>query len=181
MSWTDELRDECRRLFIEEGISASETARRLNHSEAGRRIGAAFSRNAVIGIAHRGNWARSPEVSRQNIVRSAQVSARPRPARKPPRVEVGSGHLRTPPKPTLTPIPPAPALIPATARPWEERARVGQCAWPVEVGGAIWSCCAPVTHARPSWAYCPGHTTIMSVPAKTSTRELIREVTRRYA
>lgn len=44
-------------------------------------------------------------------------------------------------------------------KPWLERARVGECAWPVKgVGADVWSCCGPTTGNR---RYCDPHFEVM--------------------
>lgn len=114
--WTDDVLRAARRLYLEEGMSASESARRLG-----------ISRSALIGKAHRMGWAaqRDPAVAIANQVRGGRALAR---ALRPRRPDV--------------PLPPQPD-VPCSPRPWMDR-RPGECAFPVAgEGEAVMSCCAP--------------------------------------
>lgn len=145
--WTSDVVEKARRLYILDGYSAAETA---------RRIGA--SRSAVIGKAHRMGWAedRPPALAYANLVRANRLGAerdRPRPlSRRPPPADLGEAETSAP-------------------RPWKERAP-GQCAWPVAGEGEhVLSCCAP--SGRDS--YCPAHRQAMHPPrAEGEAQELER-------
>lgn len=114
--WTDDVLRAARRLYMEEGLSASESARRIG-----------VTRSALIGKAHRMGWAaeRDPGLATANQLRGGRAVARAlRPA--PPRIP-----------------PPAGPVTGSAPRPWLERAP-GQCAFPVSGDGeAVLSCCAP--------------------------------------
>jgi hypothetical protein len=70
------------------------------------------------------------------------------------------------------PPPPPPPVDVTNARPWETR-KPGECAWPLEVDGVTFSCCAPVGHESPNWQYCPGHRRSLSIPTdKAKQRKL---------
>lgn len=77
--WTPEREALCRKLYITEGWSAQEVARKIG----------AVSRSAVIGLAHRRGWAkdRPPQVaagnSRANTPRAPKV--KPQPRTRPPK------------------------------------------------------------------------------------------------
>lgn len=126
--WTSDVVEKARRLYLVDGYSAAETA---------RRIGA--TRSAVIGKAHRMGWAeeRPPAVALANMIRHNRSDVR----RTRPRCG-----------------PKAPAPLPGAAsesepRPWYDR-EPGQCAWPVSGEGEhVLSCCAP----SGSRAYCEAH------------------------
>ncbi len=114
--WSDEVLRAARRLYVEQGLSASESARRLG-----------VSRSALIGKAHRMGWAaeRDPRLAIANQLRGGRAVAR---ALRPARADV--------------PLPPQP-MVACVPRPWLERAP-GQCAFPVAGDGeAVMSCCAP--------------------------------------
>ena len=86
MSWTPETKAEAVRLYLEDGLSASQIVVRLRLS---------CSRSAVIGVLHRAGAARSEEAkaatpalnraTAAKVERVAKVSApKPAPAPKPP-------------------------------------------------------------------------------------------------
>ena len=131
--WTDDILRDARRLYVEQGLSATESARRLG-----------VTRSALIGKAHRMGWAaeRDPQLAIANQVRGGRALAR---ALRPPRPDV--------------PLPPDRVLPATSPRPWMERAPC-QCAFPVSGDGeAVMSCCAP-SGLR---SYCPAHTAAMYV------------------
>jgi GcrA cell cycle regulator len=114
--WSEDVLRAARRLYVEEGLSASESARRLG-----------VTRSALIGKAHRMGWAaeRDPRLAIANQLRGGRAVAR---ALRPARPDV--------------PLPPQPAVA-CAPRPWMQRAP-GQCAFPVSGDGeAVMSCCAP--------------------------------------
>lgn len=131
--WTEDVLTAARRLYLEQGLSASESARRLG-----------VTRSALIGKAHRMGWAaeRDPALALANQVRGGRAVAR---ALRPARPDV--------------PLPPA-HLVPASSpRPWMQRAP-GQCAFPVSgERETLMSCCAPSGLK----SYCPAHTAAMYV------------------
>jgi GcrA cell cycle regulator len=114
--WTEDVLRAARRLYMEEGLSASESARRLGTTSS-----------ALIGKAHRMGWAaeRDPGLAVANQVRGGRTAARAlRPS--PPRLAPSPGPVAD-----------------SAPRPWLERAP-GQCAFPVSGDGeAVMSCCAP--------------------------------------
>lgn len=133
--WTPDALRAARRLYLDLGLSASESAQRLG-----------TTRSALIAKAHRMGWAdeRDPALAAANLVRSgrgpARRLARARPA--PPAAE-----------------PPAAGAPPpgARPRPWAERGP-GACAFPVSgEGEAVMSCCAPSGRE----IYCPPHRAAM--------------------
>jgi GcrA cell cycle regulator len=114
--WTEDVLRAARRLYLEEGLSAAESARRLG-----------VTRSALIGKAHRMGWAaeRDPRLAIANQVRCGRAVAR---ALRPARPDI--------------PLPPEP-FVACEPRPWLERAP-GQCAFPVSgEGEAVMSCCGP--------------------------------------
>lgn len=129
--WSPEILRVARRLYLDEGWSASETA---------QRIGA--SRSALIAKAHRMGWAaeRDPALATANQVRGGRAVARAlRPAR-PPKA-----------------LPPQPVVVVCRPKPWLERG-AGECAFPVSGDGeAVMSCCSPSGDAT----YCAAHTAAM--------------------
>ena len=81
--WTDDVLRAARRLYVEEGLSATESARRLG-----------VTRSALIGKSHRMGWAaeRDPQLAIANQVRGGRAVARAlRPAR--PDVPLPPGRL----------------------------------------------------------------------------------------
>lgn len=149
--WSPEVLQAARHLYLEQGLSASESARRIG-----------TTRSALIAKAHRMGWAaeRDPGLAAANQVRGGRALARalrPRPA---PR-EI---HLPTP---TAAPVR-------ATPRPWMER-RPGQCAYPVSGDGeAVMSCCA----ASGAQSYCAAHRRAMYLrrtPAQQAALERVAE------
>ena len=65
--WTDDVLRAARRLYVEEGLSATESARRLG-----------VTRSALIGKSHRMGWAaeRDPQLAIANQVRGGRAVAR---------------------------------------------------------------------------------------------------------
>ena len=90
--WTDDILRDARRLYVEQGLSATESARRLG-----------VTRSALIGKAHRMGWAaeRDPQLAIANQVRGGRALAR---ALRPPRPDV--------------PLPPDHGLPATSPRPW---------------------------------------------------------------
>lgn len=133
--WTPDTLRVARRLYLDEGLSASESAKRLG-----------TTRSALIAKAHRMGWAaeRDPALATANMVRGGRVlSSALRPG-LPPRAP-----------------PPRPGTLPTACRPkpWLER-RAGECAFPVAGDGeAVISCCAPSEGST----YCPAHRSAMYI------------------
>jgi hypothetical protein len=151
-NWSPEVLRVARRLYLDLGLSASESAAHIG-----------VTRSALIAKAHRMGWAqeRVRGGAAANLVRGGRALARAlRPAR-PPR----------PVSPRLTAPPDASAVRP---RPWLER-RAGQCAYPVGGDGeAVMSCCAPSGAAT----YCRTHRAAMYLrrtPARQKALERIAE------
>lgn len=166
--------ERCKALYVDQGVSATKTAAQL---------GEGFTRNMVIGLGYREGWTRSPEIQRQNAVAGGKATAklvaerRPKPPKPasgptlPPRVKVDQKALTAP-------------LDVTNARPWTER-EIGQCAWPIEIDGETYSCCAEVGHDSPNLQYCPQHKKRLYQPTAKGKRrmtatELARSC-RRYA
>ena len=117
--WTSDVVERARRLYLVDGYSAAETA---------RRIGA--TRSAVIGKAHRMGWAeeRPAALAQANLLRANRAGAVLARPRRLPREE---------------PVATAGAVQRSRPRPWMDR-EPGECAWPVSGEGEyILSCCAP--------------------------------------
>lgn len=162
MIWSDHAVAQCKRLYIAEGRSASETARAL---------GGGCTSNAVVGKAHRMGWLK---VSRQ---------AASKPARAP---SVARSHVR-PPSPGPQSRPAAvfgvlsQSASTSTAAVRAERAAEGResiarveittvqspgakpflearggCKWPIGEGLTMMSCCNPIDRG----SYCEGHADI---------------------
>ena len=74
-SWTPETLHEARRLYLEEGFSATETAKRIG-----------TTRSALITKAHRMGWAeeRDPRLASANMLRKALGAGNRREGRPPP-------------------------------------------------------------------------------------------------
>lgn len=151
--WSDARVALARRLYIEQGLSAAETARILGDC----------SKNAVIGLAHRQGWRREAKVARANMGRVARAkqAAKPRPAAAPrpqPKPQFQSGGELAP---WVGGRPDMDRRCPPQAR------RVvlglletGQCRWPLGDVAAPGSaqtlfCGAPVKGEGSSW--CPCH------------------------
>ena len=144
--WTPETVAAARRLYMDEGLSAAET---------GRRIGA--TRSAVIGKAHRLGWAaeRDPGLAAANLVRAGRATAR---------------SLRPPLGPKAWPRRSAAAI--SAPRRWTER-EVGECAYPVAgEGEAILSCCAPSGAST----YCESHAALMYAPRSEAQKAALERI-----
>lgn len=136
--WTAQMDAELRRLWAE-GAPGSEIAATLRVA----------SRNAALARARR-------------------LGLQPRKAGSKPRLRVveGSGQRREarvalpPPEAAQRPDFGGPEPLPASARPWTTR-KLGECAWPIETGQGVWSCCAPVREGR---NYCKAHCRRMYAP-----------------
>ena len=121
--WTDETLQTARHLYLEEGLSASESARRLG-----------TTRSALISKAHRMGWAeeRDPGLPAANQLRAGRALARTLRAAQPRPLP----QLQFPPEA-------GPVLLGSKPKPWMKRLP-GECAFPVAGDGeAVISCCAP--------------------------------------
>lgn len=149
--WTDEMKEAVRKLWVVDGLSAS---------QIGAEMG--FSREAIIGVVHRGGWKRPEGMNIANRSRTRKLNglkaSEKRPTakkRKPPTSSpVGTVHhlkRRDEPKATAH----FPGLAPnSTPKPWTAR-EPNECTWPVSGEGAdTYSCCAPIVHGT-SW--CSDH------------------------
>jgi len=67
MSWTTEMLDFMRPLYIDEGLSASRIAELVN-----RRFGSSYTRNAIIGKLHRMGWViKGRSTAKQAVARTS--------------------------------------------------------------------------------------------------------------
>lgn len=142
--WSPAAVDQLHHLYVQEGLSAAETARRL---------GAGVTRNAVLGKAQRMGWTRPAPVRPPRLALKA-APARPAATRRLTRAPF-QGRL---PLPKLREVPASTA-----PRLWTERGE-GECAYPVGEAvqaGLQFSCCAPT---GPGSAYCPAHRALMLLP-----------------
>ncbi len=145
--WTDDRLELARRLYIDEGKSATEVAAILGHGA---------TRNSIIGKAHRMGWmthARQPASKPAKVVTRIKITT---PKNKPALV---FGDLPQPANDAIKPAAaPPPVRVTAAsvespnARPWVERA-YGECTWLLGEGASALSCCNPVL-AR---GWCAGH------------------------
>lgn len=172
--WTETLLADCKRLYIDEGKSAAETARIL---------GQGVTRNSVVGQAHRRGWMKAH--------RKAPSQPKPKPVRKP--------VLK--PEPAVTEAPVSEKELArllkqqeAAVRETEALAlrsandnsiplvgrRFGQCAWPVEEPAKpeFQLCCGKAVMAGARKPYCKGHMSL-AVDRVLSAKELVRSL-RRY-
>lgn len=151
--WTPALEAKAKQLYIVEGHSADETA---------RRIGAA-SRNVIIGKAHRAGWmakgrkpAAAPSVPRTHVRppkpgpqnKPALIHGDYAPSSEAMRLARSAEGLAANDKVTS-----GAGVESPNARPWMENRRLGECNWPIGERGAVMSCCNPV-QAR---GWCRGH------------------------
>lgn len=162
MIWSDHVIAQCKRLYIVEGRSASETARAL---------GGGCTRNAVVGKAHRMGWLKE---SRQAAAKPAKAPAATRSHVRPPRPGPQN-------RPAVVFGLLSQSASSATARVREERAAEGReiiaraanttvespnarpflearagCKWPIGEGLSMLSCCNPVERG----SYCEAHADI---------------------
>ena len=177
--WTETLLADCKRLYIGEGRSASETARIL---------GRGTTRNSVVGQAHRRGWTKDHR--KTPSAPKAKSTSKPKPFAKPavslagtraPVSEKQLARLRE--------------RQEAAAREAQTRALqsandnsvplVGrlfsQCAWPVgnPTRPAEQLCCAKSVHEGSRKPYCREHLTL-AIGKVVSAKQLTRSL-RRYA
>jgi GcrA cell cycle regulator len=155
--WTDDKVAEAKRLYVEEGFSATQVCGMIG----------AVSRNAVIGIAHRQGWARSPLKGLENN-RSASRARGPRAAPKQTRRRpldglTFTGHAKPKQQYQERPQPASGPIDSPNAKVWTERA-FGECAYPISGEGADTVSCANPC----SGSYCPAHAAVMYVAGSAS-------------
>lgn len=148
--------EDLRQLWIE-GKSCTEIG-----AEITRKYRFKCTRNAVIGKVHRlhlnHEFPRFSMGGPRSKTYTGQRPSKPRPPRppKPPKMVRAPKVQKAP--------PPPPVVVDAShARPWTERARFGECAYPIGERGSIMSCCAPIGEGQ---TYCAGHRAVMFQPAK---------------
>ena len=141
--WSDEAVSLLNRFYVEEGLSAAQTAAALH-----RALGGNPTRNAVLGKAQRLGW--------------SKPAAEPRPAaaaRSFPKARCGP--VRRPRPLPDTPLPPL-REVQADCRPmlWTARG-VCQCAYPLgePAGPGLQMCCGAPTGGA---TYCPPHRALMA-------------------
>lgn len=146
------------------------------------------SRSAVLGKISRLGLKRDGALSiinqkrngeRMNAEGRAKRAAKPK---APPALAVVPPRPSTPaPQPALPPKPTADALVtmkpeffkPQQARPFMERS-MGQCAWPLTVGGELMACCDPVSPKSGGRLWCAHHTRLGQVSASTKQKRKAR-------
>lgn len=154
----------------DQGHSASEIAAAILLE-----FGVRYSRNAVLGRAHRLGLPQIP-----NVLRRSRGNVR-RPRSIKPKVERAAKSIAAPrgraaPRITCAPEKAKLSVVlvidASKARPWTER-RFGQCAYPISGEGAdTFSCCQPAGDR----GYCGGHAAVMFVAPKAATRASAKTV-----
>jgi len=151
--WTKERTAEAHRLYITEGLSATQVAKQMGNGT---------TRCGVIGIAHREGWSRSPEFARINNARSGGRPASPnRALRAPavPRVQNPLGAasknrlrvLKEAAEPVVAFVPAPEALTPTATF---ADLRTGVCKWPIgDPQEAAFGFCGREANGT----YCPVH------------------------
>ncbi len=164
MAWNDDRLALAKKLYIEEGRSAAETAKALGHG---------FTRNSVIGIAHRRGWLKE---ARQPASKPKRVIHAPKIKRPAPTPVLGTFVVNGWGKPKATPelqkersaegqtinakVARGGGVESPNARPWMENRKPNECNWTVGDRYEIKFCCNPV-HAR---GWCEGHYALGTVP-----------------
>lgn len=163
--WTAEQIATAKRLYIEEGRSAAETARSIPGA----------TRNAIIGKAHRMGWltntrqapSKPQRIKAPSVPRSHVRPPKPGPQNKPA-VILGAYSTSSPDQQAAraaegrainAAVKAGGGVASPNAKPWMER-RFGECNWPLGERGEALSCCNPV-HAR---GWCRGHYVLGTVP-----------------
>lgn len=170
-TWTETLLADCKRLYIDEGRSASETARILGHGA---------TRNAVVGQAHRRGWLKAhrmapaaPKTKDAPIPRSREMPAAPVAEKEFPPLPERQAEGHEPKVHTLqgSNYNSAPLI----------GRRFGQCAWPVGIPArpAEQLCCAKSVPDGTRMPYCRDHRSL-AIGKVVSAQELTRSL-RRYA
>ena len=140
--------------YVEQGLSAAQTAEAL-----ARELGAAPTRNAVLGKAQRMGWFKP-------------TAERPEAPMAPDIAKIRRGPIRWPRPVVDRPLPPLREVQILTApKLWTERGRF-ECAYPVgePAGPGLQMCCAAPTGGG---TYCPPHRELMAqANSKLSERDL---------
>jgi len=173
LPWTPDREAEAKRLYIDLGQSATDTAAAMGGT----------TRNAIIGIAHRRGWLKDHRQA--PAAPSRPVSVKPAPKPKPaPRVTSALVPGSQPPKPSKPAVVfgALPSLSPAERDDLREKHRItgqaaiksasrkivdspnsrpfldarGGCKWPIETDDGMHMCCNLVTRG----SYCTGHAAI---------------------
>ena len=186
MAWNHDREALAKKLYIEEGRSAAETAKAL---------GAGFTRNSVIGVAHRRGWlkeARQPAAV-PTVGRSKPRPPRPGPQNRPGAVfgKVSVDNPAETERKRAAAKAESDALIAAMSGPANDdaiplidRGRF-QCSFPVgtpERPAAQMCCGQPVPHnaGRAVPTYCAGHARI-ALNARQPVRKVPSEPSQRRA
>lgn len=152
---------------------------RLTSAQIRDELGAK-SRNAVIGKLHRIGLFGGPAPKKTPRVPSHPKQKR---AKAMPKLRIIEGGKQTFEEPEARPARAIPSAAAFTldleafphARPWTERAKRGECAWPLDGPEGIWSCAA-----KCSGTYCTDHLAIRTAGTTPATvKSLLREI-RRY-
>jgi hypothetical protein len=163
--WSQAAVSLLQRFYVEQGLSAAQTAGAL-----GRELGGAPTRNAVLGKAQRLGWLKP----------AAERPAEPPP---PPIAKVRRGPVRWPRPLADCPLPPLREVrTGAPPKLWTERGRF-ECAYPVgdPAGPGLQMCCAAPTGGA---TYCPPHRDLMAQANSAMTEhdlEAIVAIARRAA
>ncbi len=164
--WTPERAALVKQVFVDEGASAAQTAKRL---------GPGFSRSAVIGFARRQGWTRSAEAAAQNMRRNGaafhqrapKAPRETKPLRILPTVDVPTPGIIRP--PTIFVEPTAADAVPLI------ELKPSMCRWPIgDPGEAGFGFCGRAC----AGSYCASHQRRACVPTP-SARDLTRAL-RRY-
>ena len=144
--YSDETLATMRRLYVDEGLSSSVIAKRMN----------LISRSVVIGQSHRRGWKRPVTVSKQNVARGGKVGVAKQKASRPVPPQAPRPFKLAPPVPCADPIS------------FTERRMTTQCAWLVN-DGEPWLCCgAPIERG----SYCGPHSALASSPPRSGLMKL---------
>lgn len=143
--WTDDRVALVKRLYVDEGYSASQTAKMVGNC----------TRNAILGVAFRKGWPHRPPAA-------AGGTIRPKVTRETKRLTlVGDADDCATPLYDVSEACWQP-LGGSSPRPWIARA-FGECAWPVGGEGAdTLSCCLP----SPGTTYCREHAELATNTAR---------------
>jgi hypothetical protein len=141
--WSEQAVSLLQRFYVQEGLSAAETAAALD-----RALGGKPTRNAVLGKAQRLGWSKPASEPRA-----------PPPPRSFPKARCGPVRWARPlPE---TPLPPLrEAKADSRPKPWLER-QFGECAYPLgePAGPGLQMCCAASTGGE---TYCAPHRALMT-------------------
>lgn len=178
-NWTETLLAECKRLYIDEGKSAAETARALGHG---------ITRNSVVGQAHRRGWTKhhrkAPTAPTVKLAPKVQPFAKPAISLAGTRAPVAKKEIARLRERQQAEAGKASARADKSANdnsvPLVGR-RFGQCAWPVGAPArpADQLCCAKTVPEGARRPYCREHLAL-AIGKVVSAKELQRSL-RRYA